>query len=196
MKLTSLDGRYWTDRYVQGTTGWDIGYASPPIQQYLDQIENKGIRILIPGAGNAYEAQYAYVNGFKNVYVLDISGKPLESLKTRMPAFPKEQLLLEDFFHHTGKYDLILEQTFFCALHPDLRELYVENMKELLHPGGKLVGVLFDRQFHSAGPPFGGNLKDYMTYFQSHFRIHTWEPCYNSIEQRMGTELFMILEVQ
>ena len=28
--------QYWSDRYIAGNTGWDIGYPSTPIQAYVD----------------------------------------------------------------------------------------------------------------------------------------------------------------
>ena len=60
---------YWSKRYEEGQTGWDIGYPSTPIKTYIDQIKDKNLRILIPGAGNAYEAEYIFKEGFKNVFV-------------------------------------------------------------------------------------------------------------------------------
>ncbi len=56
-------------------------------------------------------------------------------------------IILGDFFKHKGEYELVLEQTFFCAINPSLRKNYVAKMKELLLLNGKLVGVLFDWQF-------------------------------------------------
>ena len=44
---------YWTKRYQEESTGWDIGYPSTPLKEYIDQLEDKSISILIPGAGNA-----------------------------------------------------------------------------------------------------------------------------------------------
>lgn len=189
-----LDEYYWTDRYQSGNIGWDIGFPSPPILQYLDQIENKDIKVLIPGAGNAYEVEYAFVNGFKNVYLLDFSPEPIEKFKSKNPDFPKDQIFVTDFFKHRGQYDLIIEQTFFCALDPELRLDYVIQMKKLLKSGGKLVGVLFDRKFDFDGPPFGGNKEEYLRYFHSIFEIKTFSPCYNSIPERVGSEFFFILE--
>lgn len=110
-----LDEEYWSERYASGRTGWDIGFASPPITQYLDQIQNKNLKILIPGAGNAYEAAYAFRSGFSQVHVLDISSRPLEKFKSENPRFPADQLIHSDFFEHDGRYDLILEQTFFLC---------------------------------------------------------------------------------
>ena len=62
----SLDSNAWNQRYISNNTGWDIGYVSTPIKEYIDQITNKNIKILIPGCGNAHEAEYLFKNGFKN----------------------------------------------------------------------------------------------------------------------------------
>jgi len=192
--MMPLDENYWTERYHNQHTGWDLGKISPPIQQYVDQLTDKNISILIPGAGNAYEAAYLYQQGFHRTYVLDISLYPLRQFQKNYPDFPKEQLLHQNFFELEGNYDLILEQTFFCALQPDLRGQYVNKMLSLLKDGGKLVGVLFDDPLFEDHPPFGGNKSLYLTYFKSHFQIITFERCYNSIKPREGRELFMIME--
>lgn len=192
--MVLLDEKYWSERYKLGLIGWDIGYPSSPLVQYLDQIENKSICILIPGAGNAYEADYAFRNGFLNVHVLDISKEPLDRFRVRFPDFPNENLHHQNFFDVRNTYDLILEQTFFCALDPNLREDYSRKMHELLNPDGILAGVLFDRIFDSKGPPFGGNREEYLTYFNGKFEIKTFERCYNSIPQRVNSELFIQLK--
>ena len=134
---------YWTQRYQEERTGWDIGYPSTPIKDYVDQLTNKDISILIPGAGNAYETEYLWEQGFQNVFVLDISEFPLKKFQDRNPDFPEDQLFLADFFEHKNQYDLILEQTFFCSLVPtdENRFAYAKHMYELLKPNGKLVGV-------------------------------------------------------
>ena len=174
--------------------GWDIGYASPPLTNYCDQIDDKSIRILIPGAGNAYEAKYLFERGFSNVFILDISAQPLDKFKKENPQFPSDQLIEGDFFEHEGQYDLILEQTFFCALDPSLRSKYVHKMQELLKKDGKLAGVLFNAPMFSDHPPFGGSIKEYRPLFEKKFRVKVLEPCYNSIEPRQGSEAFFILQ--
>ena len=193
-KSHSLE-KYWTDRYTEGRTGWDIGYPSRPLKEYIDQLTDKDIKILIPGAGNAYEAEYLINEGFNNVYVLDISKTPLQSLKSRVPSFPDKQLIQEDFFTHYGLYDLIFEQTFFCSFEPTLesRSNYGETMARLLKPHGKLVGLWFDISLTPESKrPFGGTRQEYLDYLKPYFDIHTFEDCYNSIEPRQGTELFGI----
>jgi len=189
----AFNAGYWDSRYLQNQTGWDVGSVTLPLKQYLDQIKDKSIAILIPGAGNGYEAGYAYDNGFWNVHILDISPLPLTNFIKEYPYFPKDHIHREDFFQHTKKYDLVIEQTFFCSLHPSLRKNYVKKMKEIIVPGGKLTGVLFDRKFEKEGPPFGGDKEEYTALFQNEFEIQKMEPCYNSIAPRQGSELFIKL---
>jgi methyl halide transferase len=187
-----LDDQYWSTRYQQNLIGWDIGYVSDPIKQYLDQINNKELHILIPGAGNAYEAIYAFQTGFTNVHILDFAFEPLENFRKACPDFPNSQIHQKDFFEFSGKFDLIIEQTFFCALQPCRRGDYARHCYDLLNLGGKVVGVLFDRDFEG-GPPFGGNSSEYYAVFSEVFTEVSIEPCYNSIPQRKGAEVFIQL---
>ncbi len=188
-----IDKNFWENRYSEKDTGWDLGSISTPIKDYFDQIDDKNIRILIPGCGNGHEAEYLFKNGFKNIYVADYAYQPLENFKNRISAFPEEHLLHQDFFDIENAFDLIIEQTFFCALDPLLREKYVEKMYQLLLPKGKLVGLLFDDKINAEKPPFGGTKEEYLGYFEPFFTIKTFDRCYNSIKPREGRELFMIL---
>jgi hypothetical protein len=189
-----LNKDFWENKYANQDTGWDTGGITDPIKTYIDRLKSKELSILIPGAGNGYEAEYLHQNGFKNVDVIDLASRPLLNLKTRVPNFPDSQLIQGDFFELDKKYDLILEQTFFCALDPALRPAYAKKMSELLHSGGKLAGVLFDFALSETGPPFGGSREEYLQYFEPYFKIKTLEKCYNSIKPRMGNELFIIFE--
>ena len=186
-----LNQDFWTGRYLSGLTGWDIGSVSTPVKEYVDQLKEKSQKILIPGGGNAYEAEYLFNSGFSNVYVLDISEIPLKNLLQRVPLFPQEHLIQEDFFEFTGKFDLILEQTFFCAIHPSKREAYVQKAADLLKPSGKLVGVLFNIPLNQDHPPFGGHEEEYRRIFKNRFEIEIMETAYNSIPPRAGNELFI-----
>ncbi|MFD2565503.1 methyltransferase domain-containing protein [Aquimarina rubra] len=189
-----LDSHFWSKKYKLQQTGWDIGYAAPAIVSYFDQLDDKNVKILIPGCGNAYEAIHLFEKGFKNIYILDFVKETLEKFEKKHPDFPKKQILFKDFFSLEEQFDFIIEQTFFCALLPNQRKEYVTKMKSLLKPGGKLVGIFFDIDFEKSGPPFGGNKKEYLKLFSSSFKIKTLEKCYNSIPPRMGNELFFIFE--
>ena len=186
----SFSNEFWSQRYEQNQTGWDLGEISSPLKAYIDQLEDKDLKILIPGAGNAYEAEYLFKQGFRNVYVADISEKPLQNLLSRVPDFPKDHLLNINFFEIDDKFDLILEQTFFCALPIDSRKDYAVKSAELLKQNALLCGLLFSFPLTENGPPFGGSKEEYLTYFRPYFEIEILEICYNSIKPRQGSELF------
>lgn len=188
-----LDNEFWNNRYINNDTGWDLGEASPPIRDYINQLENKNIKILIPGCGNAYEAEYLFEKGFANVFVIDLSETALNEFKNRVPDFPAENLICGNFFEHHNLYDLIIEQTFFCAIDPNLRASYATHVTHLLKPKGKLIGLLFDAPLNENHPPFGGNKKEYQTYFTPYFNLNIMESAHNSIQPRAGRELFINL---
>lgn len=188
MKI-NLDAEYWNAKYIENTHRWDIGYPSPAITNYFDKIEDKDVRILIPGCGNAYEGEYLINQGFNNVTLLDVAGETKKRFLERVPNF--NNFHIGEFFDYTGEFDFIIEQTFFCALNPNLRENYVAKMKSLLHKEGKLVGLLFNDTLFTEHPPFGGYKDDYMKLFSPHFSSISMELTNESIKERLGRELFI-----
>lgn len=191
-----LNKRFWEHRYEHEQTGWDLGVVSPPLKAFIDHLSDKQLKILIPGCGNGYEAEYLIANGFEHVTVLDIAEMPLQNLKNRLGEPKGLELHAGDFFEHTGQYDLILEQTFFCALDPARRTDYVRQMHALLKPGGHLAGVLFNVEFEKEGPPFGGEEMEYRKLFKPFFKMLKMDLCENSIQPRMNTELFFVAEAR
>ena len=208
------DANFWNEHYLHNTTTWDMGKVSPPLAAYFSQLLNKDCSILIPGCGNSYEAAWLLEHRFTSITLIDISEALTHRLRQVFAGTPDPplQIITGDFFRLTGQYDLIIEQTFFCALDPSLRESYIDHMHQLLRPGGKLAGLLFDRSFGGAsslapprsfpllrsgitgGPPFGGHEAEYHKLLEKKFRIKTLAPCYNSIAPRAGSELFFIAE--
>lgn len=186
--MNELDQDFWQARYDEQATGWDVGTVSRPLKEYIDQLKDKTIRILIPGCGFGHEAHYLAEHGFTDVTVIDLVEDAVTGLRN---AAPSVKIVIGDFFEYHGSYDLILEQTLFCAIHPSRRIEYVTKVYELLAENGKYVGVLFNRDF-PGGPPFGGSTQEYEQYLKTHFCTWKLEPCFNSIAPRMGTELFVI----
>jgi len=189
-----LNREFWNERWLGNDTQWDLGYPSPAIVEFINGIADKSIRILIPGCGNAYEAEYLHANGFPNVYVVDYAAEALRRFSERVPSFPKDHLIASDFFGlNTGKFDLVLEQTFFCAIDPALRENYASKMHEILNENGVLAGLLFIETPNDGGPPFNGTEEEYRTLFGKGFTIRRMELCKNSIKPREGRELWFEL---
>jgi hypothetical protein len=185
---------YWNQQYLQGKTRWDIGYVSPPLKSYFDQLSDKNIRILVPGGGNAYEVEYLYKNSFLQTYLLDFSTVSNLQFISRFPEFPAGNIFNEDFFQHTETYDLIVEQTFLSSLLPERRAEYVDKMASLLNTNGKLVALLFNHQFPNMYPPFGGIEDEYKMLFSEKFDIIHFSLALNSIKPRCGRELFILLQ--
>ena len=186
-----LNEIFWDNKYKSEQTGWDIGSISTPLKEYFDQLTNKELKILIPGGGNSYEAEYLHKKGFKNVYVVDISATVLTNFQKRVPSFPNQCLINIDFFELNDSFDLVIEQTFFCAINPDLRPKYASKMSELLLTNGKLVGLFFNIPLFENNPPFGGTKKEYIPYFKPYFKLDIIEDSYNSILERRANELFI-----
>ncbi|MEZ4722945.1 MAG: SAM-dependent methyltransferase [Flavobacteriales bacterium] len=191
MTAPTLDKSYWESRWTEGQTGWDIGSPSAPLVEYFDQLEDRKMKILIPGCGNAWEGEYLHQLGFENVYLMDLAPSALEHFIKRVPDFPEEHMILGDFFQLNEKFDLIIEQTFFCAISPKMRRQYAEKAHSLLNENGKLVGLLFETDFDKDTPPYGGHKQEYLGYFQPWFNIKYCDIAYNSIKPRFGRELFV-----
>jgi len=191
--VLKLSPEYWDNTYKTNQIVWDIGYVSTPLKVYFDQLIDKSIRILIPGAGNAYEAEYLWNLGFKNVFVLDFSSAAIESFLSRFPEFPESNILLEDFFQHKNQYDLIVEQTFFTSIFPSQRKEYAKKTAGLLNLKGKLMGLVFNHSFNFEGPPYSGTVEEYRQLFAPYYQFNIFETAYNSIKPRKDRELFFIL---
>lgn len=187
-----LDKSFWDNRYQTQETQWDLKSVSPPLKEIIDSLDNKNCSILIPGCGNAHEAEYLIKSGFTNITVIDIAPSPVEQLKNK---FNKGELniVLGDFFQHQGAYDLILEQTFLCAIDPILRTDYVKKCHALLRENGSIRGVLFNVQFENPGPHFGGSNEEFEKLFLPYFHFIKFEPCTNSVEKRKGNEVLIEL---
>lgn len=190
--MNTLDQQFWNHRYETEATGWDLGEACPAFVHYFAQVKNKQLHILIPGAGNAYEADELLNLGFQHITIVDIAPLLVTRLSIKYKDEPRVKVLCDDFFMHQGKYDIVMEQTFFCAISPRLRENYVIQMHQILNHNGFIVGVLFNRSFEG-GPPFGGSASEYQRIFEPYFNFEIFEECKHSALPRKGTELFIKL---
>lgn len=191
MENSPLDEDFWNTRWQEGATGWDIGIASPAIIDFAEKHFEFSDEVLIPGCGNAYEAERLYALGFKRITLIDIAPALVERLQKKFEKTPEIRVICDDFFNHQGAYDWVIEQTFFCALAPEMRPKYVEKTIELLKPTGGLVGLLFNKEFDKQRPPFGGRVEEYERLFSPCFSIEKMEVCSLSISPRAGSEVFI-----
>lgn len=192
--MTQLSSKYWEQRYVDKNTGWDAGDVVPQWKSFFKDFtaSDKGKRILVPGAGLGHEVEYLHRAGFQDVHILDWSSSAIESFQQRLPTFPKTHCHVGDFFEHSDQYYMIVEQTFFCAIDPSLREQYVRAIDNLLTEEGQWAAMLFNTHFDGDGPPFGGSINEYINLFKGVFKeiVIDEEPA--SIKPRKGREVFML----
>lgn len=183
---------YWSDRYRDNRTGWDLGGANTELIGAFTTYVPADAKVLIPGAGRGHEAEALWRRGYRGVYVCDWAEEAFVTLRRSRFLPDDDRLLVADFFTLEGTYDAILEQTFFCAIPPEQRGRYVEQAAALLEDGGKWIGVLFDRAFES-GPPFGGTKEEYRSLFSEHFEIELLGRFGGSVGPRRGAELLGVM---
>jgi len=196
-----LNSSYWSSRYKNDQTGWDIGHPNHGLIEEVTKRYSLSTKILIPGAGRAYEAEALWDAGYLNTYVCDWAPEAFNHLRESTvlaTAFQsieeaQERLIVADFFELDDSFDLLLEQTFFCAIDPSLRERYVKQAFHLLKPVGNWLGILFDCHFPTAGPPFGGDQEAYARIFSGSFDIIELKRFKSSILPRQGKELLGLM---
>lgn len=182
---------YWDNRYIEKSSPWDLGKPSAPIMDFMSRYPRKDARILMPGGGGGHEAAALFQMGYQHVYLLDWSQQVVDTFLRNYPFFPASQVICSDFFKHEGLYDLILEQTFYCAIPPTLRDDYVRHSASLLKPGGTLAGVMFSFPLVETGPPWGGDEAEYRQRFSPFFEVVKIEHSTISEPSRQGREVLV-----
>ncbi|WP_434352537.1 methyltransferase [Psychrobacter sp. HD31] len=175
---------FWDLAYSKAKPRFDHGQVLPAVKRYFSQPDiDKSVNILIPGAGNAYEAEFLHQQGYKNVYVVDFAPTPIANFRHRVASFPYERVMKVDFFELADitpdfkhKFDYIIEKAFFCAITPDLRKKYVNTMYHLLKHKGVLFGIFVIEESASDQesylyPPYTCTFEDYKALFMSQFNI-------------------------
>ena len=187
----------------------DSWIQSTGVPRAIDGYNSSWVTIASSSTGQFVVAGNHHFSGYYNGY-FDSDGKkrlmlifnlqliysfviPVAILKEKFRSNPYITILCGDFFQHKGSYDYIVEQTFFCAIDPDLREAYAQQTHDLLRTNGKIIAILFNRSFEG-GPPFGGSEEEYVQLFTPNFNILFLEANQQSIPQRMGSELFGVFE--
>ncbi|CCQ92131.1 putative thiopurine S-methyltransferase [Nitrospina gracilis 3/211] len=187
----------WQKHYDDNDMPWDLGEVAPPfVRLWEDGRVTKG-RMIVPGCGQGHEVKFFAGNGM-DVTAVDVAPGAVERLRTHLKnARVDARVVHSDFFslngEHDAHYDVFLEQTFFCAIHPDLRSSYVDVACRILKPGGLLIGLFYETG-EKGGPPFNTTADDILHHFSERFSIRNLEKCEDSIEKRKGKEWLAILQ--
>jgi thiopurine S-methyltransferase len=186
----------WDQRYREGSDGWELGRPAPPLEQILrhdPRTPRPPGRVLVPGCGRGHEAALLAALGFSAIG-LDVSGEGLaEAQRIHGTAGPLLRWLQANLLDREGLkraglgaacLDGVVEHTCFCAIAPEQRPAYLEQMHHLLNPGGWLLG-LFWCHSRPGGPPYGSDpvaLADQIR--EAGFTPQIWEPAQGSLEGR------------
>ncbi len=170
----ALNPQFWSARYREGGLGWDLGEASPPYVNLWESGEMKTGAMLIPGCGRGWEAVFFAQRGFE-VTAVDFAPEALdEASRLARDAGARIETRRLDFLDPptelSGRFDVILEQTCFCAIHPTRRPFYVAAAVHCLKPGGEVIG-LFYHTGEQGGPPFDTDPEDVRRLFSPFFKI-------------------------
>ena len=181
----------WQRHYEENDLGWDLGQVAPPFVKLWQEEKLPLGKVLVPGCGRGHEVVFLAENGF-DVTAIDFSSGAVTYLKNALKKRNLEgRILHQDFFSldesHEGVYDLVLEQTFFCAISPKQRRDYVLNVSRILKPGGILVGLFYHTD-EQGGPPYNTTREDIETHFSEKFKIQELYKTTLSSEQRKGKE--------
>ena len=187
----------WQKHYDEDDLAWDLGeVARPFVRLWEDNALSPGT-LIIPGCGQGHEVIYFAERGFK-VTGVDFSPGAIKLLRESLSRRKLDaQVMHRDFFQlgaaHDQTYDAMLEQTFFCAIHPDQRSSYVETASRILKPGGLLFGLFYETG-EEGGPPFNTTEADIRNFFSGLFNINRLEKCSFSSEKRQDKEWLAILQ--
>ncbi|EAU90061.1 thiol methyltransferase 1 [Coprinopsis cinerea okayama7 len=161
------DRHSWDLLWKENITPWDAGDAQPSL---IELIEESGLdfarkgRALVPGCGTGYDAVYlASALGLQTIG-MDISESAVEAANryrdsSGVQGADRAIFQKADFFTYKvpdeERFDLIMDHTFFCAIHPSLRPEWGQRMSELIKPGGYLITICFPMiPKVETGPPY------------------------------------------
>ncbi len=177
---------FWEDKYIQNHMPWDIGQAAPAFVKYftrrdaINRISTPGSKkIAVLGSGRGHDAFYLAncKEHMFDIYGFDFSDAAIDfcnELKNKNNT-SNVSFHLTDFFQMVNDkkwenyFDYVIEHTSFCAVDPKRREEYINLIKYLLKPGGKLVGLFFMRSKELGGPPFGSTPEEIKKLFKEDF---------------------------
>ena len=95
----------------------------------------------------------------------------------------------------SGRFDYVLEYTFYCAIEPQRRGDYAAVVSQLLRPGGRFVGLAFPIDARQGGPPFSVDPEEMISLLSARgLRLEHREIPSDSVSPRRGREELLIMQ--
>lgn len=151
------DPNAWNQRYLEGSTGWDLKAPAVALSQLLAGFPRAKKRVFVPGAGFGNDA-IAWAQAGHDVVAADFAPLAVAGMKERAEKSKVQLTALQaDIFaldaSLDGSFDIVWEQTCLCAIDPARRPAYVDAMHRMLKPGGTMYALLWNRKVEG-GPPY------------------------------------------
>ena len=198
--MDNLTAQAWEKRYQDKGDRWNLGFPAPPFVSLLasDRAPQPG-KLAVIGCGKGHDAFFFAKSGFE-VTGFDFAPSAIaEATATAKAKNIKAQFIQRDIFtlseEFAGSFDYVLEHTCFCAIDPSLRSQYVEVVKSLLRPRGKLIALLYTHN-RPDGPPFGIKPQEVLDYFAADFEPVLFQQAQDSIPRRQGNEHLAIFQLK
>jgi methyl halide transferase len=163
--MAGPDVDFWQTRFARGDTPWDRGAPGPWLLRALDQgLVKPGQRVLVPGCGSGHDVA-ALARAGLQVTGLDYASEALARTRARLASDGLDDhpdLVLADAltWQPAHPFDVIYEQTCWCALHPDHWLTYAAQLYRWLTDDGQLWFMAMQAQRPGAaqglieGPPY------------------------------------------
>ena len=190
--------KFWESKYKSDDAGWDLGGPTPVFINLSSKLVPK--KICIIGCGKGYDAVMFAKNNF-DVTAVDFAPSAVASLKMLAKQNKVNiNVLQEDIFslpiEHDNKFDYVIEQTCFCAIHPNKRLEYEKLVYRILKLNGKLIGLWFplDKNIKDGGPPYGTSVEEVKSLFKNKWMLESEEFPKESIKPRRKREKLIIFK--
>jgi methyl halide transferase len=154
---------FWEKRFTAGTTPWDRGAPGPQLLRWLDDgTIGPGLRVAVPGCGSGHDVALLARAG-RLATGIDYAPAALALARQRLASEGLHAELVQadvTSWQPAAPFDLIYEQTCWCALHPDRWSAYAAQLHRWIRPGGQLLLMLMQYLRPSAsegrveGPPY------------------------------------------
>lgn len=198
--MTDLTANAWEERYQEKRDRWDLGCPAPPFITLLNSEHAPPIgKMAVLGCGKGHDAML-FSNADFEIIGFDFAPSAIAQARNTAEArhltakFLERNIFeLEPELHH--QFDYVLEHTCFCAIDPTLRSQYIQVIKQLLRPQGKLIALFYTHN-RPDGPPYGIAPKTILDLFRNDFEVLLFQAETHSIARRQGEEHLAIFQVK
>lgn len=187
---------FWEDTYQLFVSknekpGWELGEPAKPLIEVLPQLKLPKSKICVLGCGMGHDAAFLATQGHI-VIAVDFSKEAIAQAKKKYAHIPQLSFVCGEAFefakNNFGKFDIIFEHTFFCAVEPSRRQELAKAWRSMLVENGHLLAIFFAMD-RSSGPPYGASEWGIQEHLKKYFDFLYWTRWKTSIPPRLGREL-------